>query len=78
MTKIVENVSYDRDANASYITINNKQVVDTLATDQQDCWVDVDCDGKTVGYEILNANQHFTLINTILLSQKPLAECVSY
>lgn len=77
-TKIFENVTYDSDVNACYITIQaEKKIADTIES-QADCWVDIAGDGSIVGIEILNANQHFPLINSILLSQRPIEECVSY
>ena len=76
-TKLFENVSYDSEVNACYITINNKAVADTYES-IEDCWVDISADGHVVGIEILNASRHFDLINTILLSQTPIEECVSY
>ncbi|MBK9510099.1 MAG: DUF2283 domain-containing protein [Cytophagaceae bacterium] len=76
--KIFQNVSYDSETNACYITLSSKKVVDTVDSNQTDCWVDIADDGSPVGIEILNANQHFGLINSILLSHKPIAECVSY
>ena len=78
ITKIFENVTYDTDVNACYITIKSDlQIVDTIES-EPDCWVDIAADGSVVGIEVLNANQHYTLINSILLSHKPLEECVSY
>ena len=73
MTKIFHNVTYDSDVNACYITLNTNPVVDTIQS-ETDCWVDVAADGSPVGIEILNANQHFGLINSILLTYKSLEE----
>lgn len=76
--KLFNNVSYDSDVNACYITLRDDlPVADTLES-EQDCWVDVAADGSVIGIEILNANQHFALINSILLSHTPVEECVSY
>ena len=77
-TKIFENVSYDSDVNAFYITLQSDQKVADTVESQTDCWVDIANDGSIIGIEILNANQHFDLINSILLSYKPVEECVSY
>jgi uncharacterized protein YuzE len=78
ITKIFENVTYDSDVNACYITIKSDQkIVDTIES-EPDCRVDIASDNSIIGIEVLNANQHFTLINSILLSHKPLEECVSY
>ena len=51
--------------------------MDTVES-EQDCRVDIAQDGSVLGIEILNANQHFGLINSILLSQKPVSVCVFY
>lgn len=75
--KLFERVSYDPEADACYITINTKNVVDTLES-EQDCWVDVADDGSVIGIEVLNASQHYDLINSILLSRTPVEECVSF
>lgn len=77
-TKIFENVTYDSDVNACYITLQSDQKIADTVESQTDCWVDLAGDGSIVGIEILNANQHFELINNILLSYKPVEECVSY
>ena len=77
-TKIFENVTYDSDVNACYITLKSDVHIYDTVERQQDCWVDIAQDGSVVGIEILNANQHFALINSILLSQTPVEECVSY
>lgn len=76
-TKLFEQVSYDPEANACYITISQREITDTLEG-EQDCWVDVAEDGSVIGIEILNADQHYDLINSILLSQTPVEECVSF
>ena len=78
MIKIFQNVTYDSEANACYIKLNDKNVVDTMDSDQEDCRVDIASDGTAVGIEILNASQHYAFINSILLSQKPVDQCVSY
>ncbi len=76
-TKLFEQVTYDHEANACYITLSGKPVVETLEG-EQDYWVDVAEDGSVVGIEVLNANKHYDLINNILLSQTPVEECVSF
>ena len=76
-TKLFENVTYDSEVNACYITVNSEPVADTYES-TEDCWVDINDDGQVVGIEILNASRHFELINSILLSQTPIEECVSY
>ena len=75
--KLFEHVSYDSEVNACYITVNSETVADTYES-TQDCWVDISADGHVVGIEILNASLHFDLINTILISQTPIEECVPY
>ena len=75
--KLFERVSYDPEADACYITINTKNVADTLES-EQDCWVDVADDCSVIGIEVLNASQHYDLINSILLSRTPVEECVSF
>ena len=75
MTKLFETVTYDTEVNACYIKIADGIIVDTIET-QTDCWVDIDGFGKQLGIEILNADQHYNLINNILLTKIPVAECV--
>jgi uncharacterized protein YuzE len=75
--KFFQNVTFDPDVNACYISVNDKRIVDTIES-EPDCWVDVADDHSIVGIEILNANQHFSLINNILMSYKPVEQCVSY
>lgn len=76
--KIFNNVTYDKDVNACYITMQtDKQVADTVEG-EKDCWIDLAEDGSIIGVEILNADQHYALINNILLSHMPVEECVSY
>jgi uncharacterized protein YuzE len=75
MTKLFETVSYDTDVNACYIKMADGEITDTIET-QTDCWVDVDSFGNQLGIEILNADQHYNLINKILLTKMPVAECV--
>ena len=76
-TKLFENVTYDSEVNACYINLNSHKVVDTIES-EKDCWVDIDEFGGVVGIEILNASEHYDLINNILLTQKPVEECVSF
>ena len=78
VSKLFENVTYDSDVNACYITLKTGVKIHDTVERQQDCWVDVAQDGSVIGIEILNANQHFTLINSILLSHTPVEECVSF
>lgn len=76
--KIFDNVTYDDDVNACYITLRNDvQIADTVES-ETDCWIDLAADGSIIGVEILNANLHFALINSILLSHTPVEQCVSY
>lgn len=75
-TKLFENVTYDSVVNACYITLKTNVEIDDTVEKQPDCWVDIDADGDIIGIEILNADQHFNLINKILLSQMPVEECV--
>ena len=76
-TKIFENVTYDSEVNACYITVSNEPIADTYES-SEDCWVDASVDGRVVGIEVLNASRHYDLINSILLSKTPVEECVSY
>ncbi len=62
-TKLFEQVSYDSEANACYITVSNRKITHTLEG-EQDCWVDVAEDGSVVGIEIMNANLHYDLIGS--------------
>ena len=76
--KVFQQVSFDSEADACYITLTSNEESDTIASDHTNCWVDVDSNGNVVGYEILNAKSNFELINSILLSNKPLDLCVSF
>lgn len=76
-TKLFENVTFDSVVNACYINLNTNKIAETIES-EPDCWVDIDEKGAVVGIEILNASIHFDLINSILLTQKPIEECVSY
>lgn len=75
-TKIFENVIYDSEVNACYITVSNDPITDTYES-SVDCWVDTNVEGLVVGIEVLNASRHYDLINNILLTQIPVEECVS-
>ena len=76
--KRFDNVSYDVQANACYITIHNdKHIVDTVVFDN-DVMVDKDRDGDIVGIEILNVSSHYDFVNKLLLSRESVEACVSY
>jgi uncharacterized protein YuzE len=71
MMKFFDNVSYDPQANAFYITVyHDRQVADTIIRD--DVMIDIDNTGDIVGIEILNADQHHAIINKLLLSKESL------
>ena len=76
--KRFDNVSYDTQVNACYITINAQTpVVDTVSA-QQDVFVDLDHKWDIVGIEVLNASEHGDLISKLILSREPIQACVSY
>jgi uncharacterized protein YuzE len=69
MMKLFDNVSYDPQANAFYITVyHDRKVADTIIRD--DVMLDVDDTGDIVGIEILNADKHHAMINRLLLSKE--------
>jgi len=77
MMKLFDNVSYDPQANAFYITVyHDRKVADTIIRD--DVMLDIDDTGDIVGIEILNADKHHAMINRLLLSKESIWTCVSY
>jgi excisionase family DNA binding protein len=50
---------YDREANAAYIAIGRRRKVATTERASHDVRVDFDADGYVVGFELLNAREHF-------------------
>ncbi|WP_341226096.1 DUF2283 domain-containing protein [uncultured Arcticibacterium sp.] len=73
--KLFEQVSFDSEVDACYITLSNEEVVETEQRGEN-CWVDISQSGGLVGIEILKVSQNYPLINSILLSNKEVSECV--
>lgn len=76
--KRFDNVSYDPQANACYITIRDTENIADTVIRKKDIMIDVDSEKNIVGIEILNASKHFRLINKLLLSRESVESCVSY
>lgn len=74
-TKIFSQFRYNSQANACYIKINDNQIIDTIPK-SKDTFVDIDKDGKIVGIEIINVNNHSNIINSILFTDKDFELCL--
>jgi len=72
---IFEKVSYDKDANACYISIK-KDKVEISESVKPRLIVDKNKSGEIVWLEILSANKHMSLIEKLLLSQEKIESCV--
>ena len=72
---IFERVSYDKDANACYISIKKDKIV---VSESVKPWLIVDKNkaGEIIWLEILSANKHMSLIEKLLLSQEKIESCV--
>jgi uncharacterized protein YuzE len=73
--KLFEKVSFDSEVDACYITLSNDEVFETEQRGEN-CWVDLSQSGNLVGIEILKTSKNYPLVNSILLSNKAVAECV--
>ena len=72
---IFEKVSYDKDANACYISIKKDKIESSESVKP---WLIVDKNkhGEIIWLEILSANKHMSLIEKLLLSQEKIESCV--
>lgn len=76
--KRFDNVSYDPQANACYVTVHDdKKIVDSIVFNR-DVVIDKDQKWDIVGVEIMNASAHYDFINKLLLSRDSIEACVSY
>ena len=75
--KIFEKVSYDKDADACYISIKKAKVAESQAKNE---WLilDKDSNWNLIWIEILSAKKHMSMIDKILLSQEKLEECILF
>ena len=73
--RIFEKVSYDKDADACYISIKQAKVAKSEMVKD---WLVLDKDSKwnLIWIEILSAKKHMAMIERILLSQENLEKCV--
>lgn len=60
-------MTYDQEADALYLRLNEKTIAKTLPVLAYTVMLDVDEAGQVVGIEILGASRHVSDPNTILL-----------
>ena len=72
---IFEKVSYDKDANACYISVKKDKVEYSEAVKPR-LVVDKNKNGEIIWLEILSADKHMSLVERILLSQEKIESCV--
>jgi len=73
--RIFEKVSYDKEADACYISVSKNKISKTEMRNER-LVLDKDNKWNLIGIEVLNAKSHMKIIEKILLSQWSLEQCV--